>query len=604
MSTPLQILQSVFGYDQFRGHQQAIIDTLLLGNNALVLMPTGGGKSLCYQLPALLLDGITVVVSPLIALMQDQVSALQQLGVAAACLNSNISAEEEQATFRQLRSGELKLLYMAPERLLTHQMMSRLSELKLALLAIDEAHCVSQWGHDFRPEYTRLNTLIDSFPDTPRIALTATAEAHTRNDIRTHLQLGNADEFISSFDRSNISYHIEERHNYKDALLKLINSRHKDEAGIVYCLSRRKTEELADWLQQQGMQALPYHAGLTSHERQVNQDTFIHNEGIIMVATIAFGMGIDKPNVRFVAHVDLPKSLEGYYQETGRAGRDGLPASAWMMWGLQDVLTFRRFISESQANDQIKRIEHAKLDAMVGLCETASCRRQLLLAYFDEQMAEPCGNCDRCLNPVETFDGTELSQKALSCVYRSGQMFGMTHIIDILLGKSTEKIDRFEHDKLTTWGIGTELNAKSWRRVLRQLITQGLLTANMERYGALQLTTKAKPVLRGIENVLLLTEPQRSTKASRNINRKKPPQIPSDFDQGLFDDLRALRLLLAKEQSIPPYQIFHYATLRYFASEKPCNEEALLEISGVGNHKLALYGDAFLAVIANHQEHY
>ncbi len=594
---PHTVLRDIFGYSSFRGEQLNVIEALLNKQSALVLMPTGGGKSLCYQIPALLLDGITIVVSPLIALMQDQVSALKQLGVAAACLNSNMDEEAERSVLRQLSESELKLIYMAPERLLSPAMLNRLHSLEISLIAVDEAHCVSQWGHDFRPEYTRLDQLIERFPGTPRVALTATAEKHTRDDIRQHLRLQDALEFVASFDRPNLSYHMAERSGYKQALLKFLRQQHPGDAGIIYCLSRRKTDETATWLHQQGFSALPYHAGMSAADREYNQDTFINKEGVIMVATIAFGMGIDKPNVRFVVHLDLPKSIEGYYQETGRAGRDGLPATAWMMWGLQDVLTLRNFIIDSQASETVRRIEHAKLDAMVGLCETPNCRRQMLLHYFGEQLDQACGNCDRCLAPVETFDGTELAQKALSCVYRTGQSFGVAHVIDVLLGKETEKVLRFDHQQLSTFGIGAEMTVKSWRRVFRQLINKGFLLANQQRYGALQLTQSAKPVLAGLVNVLLMSEPKTPSKTST----RKSHDLPSDYDQELFDRLKALRLKLAQQQAVPPYLIFHDGTLQQMAADKPQSEEAFLALSGVGQHKLDSYGDVFMQIIDEHQ---
>lgn len=596
--TPKSILRDIFGYPNFRDEQQAIIDTILNGESALVLMPTGGGKSLCYQIPALLLDGLTIVVSPLIALMQDQVSALQQLGVAAASLNSSLSIEDERTTLSQMATGQLKLIYMSPERLLSFNMLTRLQTMEISLIAIDEAHCVSQWGHDFRPEYTRLNELLQQFPSTPRIALTATAEHHTREDIRRQLGLEQAQEFIASFDRPNITYHIAERSNYKQALLKLLREQHAGDAGIIYCLSRRKTDEIAAWLCSQDLNALPYHAGMNSLQREANQSTFINNEGVIMVATIAFGMGIDKPNVRFVAHLDLPKSLEGYYQETGRAGRDGLAATAWMMWGLQDVLTLRKFISESQASEKIQRIEHTKLDAMVSLCETPDCRRQIILKYFDEQLDEPCGNCDRCLQPVETFDGTELTQKALSCVYRTGQRFGVSHVIDVLTGKETEKIMRFDHQKLSTWNIGSDVTAKSWRRIFRQLINKGYLFANQERFGALQLTESAKPVLAGFINVLLMTEPKRKPKTSPTDTIA----LSDDHDPLLYEILKEIRLKLAQEQSIPPYLIFHDSSLRQMAAIQPQTRDEFLSISGVGQQKLENYAEVFIQSIKEYQQ--
>ncbi|MGA7983052.1 MAG: DNA helicase RecQ, partial [Chromatiaceae bacterium] len=504
---PLEVLNRVFGYASFRDAQQQIVDQVIAGGDALVLMPTGGGKSLCYQVPALLRPGTAVVVSPLIALMQDQVDALRQLGVRAAFLNSSLPYDAAQAVEQALLSGELDLIYVAPERLLTDRFLSLLNRVRVALFAIDEAHCVSQWGHDFRPEYIQLSLLHERWPEVPRIALTATADAPTRNEIVNRLQLGEARQFVSSFDRPNIRYRIIHKEQPRRQLLDFLREEHPSDSGIVYCLSRRKVEETAALLCGQGFRALPYHAGLTAETRRANQSDFLRGEGVIIVATIAFGMGIDKPDVRFVAHLDLPKSVEAYYQETGRAGRDGLPADAWMTYGIGDVVTLRRLIEDSEADERFKRVELHKLNALLGLCETTECRRRVMLNYFGEPLDDPCGNCDTCLTPVETWDGTVAAQKAMSCVYRTEQRFGVNYLIDVLLGKDHERIRRFGHDRISTYGIGKELDADQWKSVYRQLVAAGLVAVDIEGHGALKLTEHSRPVLRDEREVRLRRDP-------------------------------------------------------------------------------------------------
>jgi ATP-dependent DNA helicase RecQ len=595
------VLRDVFGYDAFRDRQQAIIEHLLAGGDALVLMPTGGGKSLCYQIPALLRDGTAVVVSPLIALMQDQVEALRQLGVAAAFLNSSLDAPAQNDVERRFLRGGLKLLYVAPERLLTGRFLDLLERARVSLFAIDEAHCVSQWGHDFRPEYRELTVLHERFPDTPRIALTATADAPTRREIVERLALDHARQFISSFDRPNIRYRVAQRDQPR-AQLKALLAGHRGESGIVYCLSRRKTEDTAAWLCQQGIEALPYHAGLDAATRTANQQRFLREDGIVVCATIAFGMGIDKPDVRFVAHMDLPKSLEGYYQETGRAGRDGLPADAWMIYGLSDLVTLAQFIQQSDADEARKRLEHAKLDALLAFAESTGCRRQQLLGYFGEPLERPCGNCDNCLDPPPTWDATEAAQKALSCVYRTGQRFGGGYLIDVLLGKDNERIQAQRHDHLSVHGIGAELDARQWRGVFRQLVARGLLSPDLEGYGTLHLTPAAHPVLRGDETVHLRQEPDRaqrraSHRADASGNRRSLDIAP--HEEPLWNALRDTRAKLAKEQGVPAYVIFHDATLYAMLRERPRDLEALASISGVGALKLERYGARFLAVLQN-----
>ncbi|HBP41243.1 MAG: DNA helicase RecQ [Vreelandella alkaliphila] len=594
----LKVLQEVFGYDSFRGPQQAIIEHVIAGGDALVLMPTGGGKSLCYQIPALLREGTAIVVSPLIALMQDQVAALEQNGVRAAYLNSSLDYHEAVEVENRLRNGELDLLYVAPERLATARMQMLLEQTRIALFAIDEAHCVSQWGHDFRPEYRQLSHLQQRFPQVPRIALTATADVPTRGDIIEHLQLHEAALYNSGFDRPNIRYHIAENQgNAKEQLLRFIREHHDGEAGIVYCLSRRKVEETAAWLERQGLTALPYHAGLPAEQRQQHQTRFLRDDGVVVVATIAFGMGIDKPDVRFVAHLNLPKSIEAYYQETGRAGRDGLPADAWMAYGLQDVITLRQMQQDSSAADQQKRIEQQKLDAMLGLCEIISCRRQALLHYFGDPLDTPCGNCDNCLTPPDTWEATVAAQKALSCVYRTEQRFGVTYLVDVLLGKSNERITRFGHDKISTFGIGGDLAANEWKALFRQLIASGLLSVDMEGHGGIRLTANAKPVLRG-EQSLTLRKPSKAKAARRSSKGASVAQGHG----ALWEALRQHRKALAEAQGVPAYVIFHDATLAELVEQKPQSLEALGAISGIGARKLADYGEDFLAVILAHQE--
>jgi ATP-dependent DNA helicase RecQ len=590
-----EILQHTFGYTDFRPPQDRIISHLIKGGDALVLMPTGGGKSLCYQIPAMVRQGTGIVISPLIALMQDQVSSLRQYGVRAAFLNSSLSAEEAQQVERQLLNGQLDLLYIAPERLLTPRTLDLLLQSRIALFAIDEAHCVSHWGHDFRPEYIQLSQLHERFPDVPRVALTATADRPTRNEIMERLALHQAAEFIAGFDRPNIRYQISENDgNAKQRLLQFIRQEHHRDAGIVYCLSRKRVDEIAAWLQENQIDALPYHAGLDNQTRQHHQNRFLVEEGVVIVATIAFGMGIDKPDVRFVAHLNLPKSIEAYYQETGRAGRDGQAADAWMIYGLQDVITLRQMQASSEADEQHKRVERHKLDAMLAFCEITSCRRQALLAYFDDHLEQPCGNCDTCLHPPQTWDATVASQKALSCVHRTGQRFGVNHLVDVLLGKKNERILKFGHHRVSTHGIGSDLSTTEWRTIYRQLIARGLVSVDLEGYGALRLTETSRPVLRGETRLML-----RKARKIRGKQRNNQPRLCeiSDHNQAVWQALRNLRHELAQTQGVPAYVIFHDATLVEMAERRPKNREQLALISGVGDHKLTHYGDAFLTVL-------
>ncbi|RLJ18606.1 DNA helicase RecQ [bacterium endosymbiont of Escarpia laminata] len=591
MQSALKILNNIFGYESFRHNQAGIIETLLGGQDALALMPTGGGKSLCYQIPALIRSGVGVVISPLIALMQDQVDALTQLGLNAAFLNSTLDMGSIRATEQALLAGELDLLYIAPERLLNERTLSLLEQVPLALFAIDEAHCVSQWGHDFRKDYQRLSILQERFPGVPRIALTATADERTRLEIIEQLGLQSAAIFTNSFDRPNIRYALSEGQNAKEALWQFLLREHPSDAGIVYCLSRKRVEQVADWLSTKGRKALPYHAGLSDAERRNNQSRFLREDGVIIVATIAFGMGIDKPDVRFVAHLNLPKSVEAYYQETGRAGRDGEPANAWMAYGLQDVITLRQFTQSSDSEDQFKRVAHHKLEAMLGLCELTGCRRQALLAYFGETLPEPCGNCDNCLLPPETWDAQEAARKALSCVYRTGQRFGVNYVVDVLRGKEDDRIRRFGHDRLSTFGIGADLSISEWRSLFRQLIAQGYLGIDVAGHGSLRLTEKSRPLLRGEQGLMLRR--QRKVEKEKSKRERKLSGLRA-FDRPLFESLRALRLELAEAQGVPPYVIFHDATLTELARRRPASLHEMAAISGVGESKLARYGQQFL----------
>lgn len=594
MLNALHVLQHTFGYTAFRGEQEDVITHVIGGGNAFVLMPTGGGKSLCYQIPAICRDGVGIVVSPLIALMQDQVATLRQLGVRAAALNSATSPRDAGTIKDRMRNSDIDLVYVAPERLLMPDFLALLEDTPLALFAIDEAHCVSQWGHDFRKEYIQLGTLAERFPQVPRLALTATADAPTRRDIVARLALDDGKAFIAGFDRPNISYTIVEKENPRTQLLSFIRANHAGDSGIVYCLSRRKVEETAQWLATQGLNALPYHAGLSAETRMANQERFLREENIIMAATIAFGMGIDKPNVRFVAHMDLPKNIEAYYQETGRAGRDGLPANAWMAYGLQDVAQQRNFIETGDAPDAQKRVERQKLSSLLGLCEATRCRRQVMLEYFGDTCAA-CNNCDTCLNPPETFDGTTAAQKALSCAYRTGERFGVAYLTDVLIGADDERIRQFGHDKQSTFGIGAEFNKNQWRGIFRQLVAAGLLQVDLENHGGLSITPEGRTFLQNKET-LALRQP-RAQKASRN---RRAAAITGTADSALFDALRAQRMELAKAQGVPPYVIFHDKTLSDMATAKPATMSEMAGISGVGDAKLARYGQIFLDVVHRH----
>ena len=588
------LLSRIFGYDEFRGPQQAIVEHVAAGNDALVLMPTGGGKSLCYQVPSLLRDGTGIVISPLIALMQDQVEALRQLGVRAEYLNSTLDGETSARVERELLAGELDMLYVAPERLLTGRFLSLLSRSRIALFAIDEAHCVSQWGHDFRPEYRQLTVLHERWPDVPRIALTATADPPTQREIAERLDLTNAQHFVSSFDRPNIRYTVVQKDNAKRQLLDFLKV-HRGAAGIVYCMSRRKVEETAEFLCKEGMNALPYHAGLPPEVRAANQRRFLREDGIVMCATIAFGMGIDKPDVRFVAHTDLPKSMEGYYQETGRAGRDGEPAEAWLCYGLGDVVLLKQMIEQSEAGEERKALERSKLDHLLGYCESMQCRRQVLLAGFGETYPQPCGNCDNCLLPPDAWDASVAAQKALSCVYRSGQRFGVGHLIDILRGGENEKVRQFGHTELSTYGIGKDLDARSWRSVFRQLVAAGLLEVDSDAYGGLRLTDGSRQVLKGERKVMMRRESPKTRERERGGQRTGLSVLPQDL--ALFNALRGLRAELAREQNVPAFVIFHDSTLRNIAEQRPTSVDALGRVGGIGGTKLARYGDRLVEIV-------
>ena len=637
-----QILQEVFGYAAFRGEQQAVVEHVVAGGDALVLMPTGGGKSLCYQIPALLRTGVGIVVSPLIALMQDQVDALRLLGVKAAFLNSSISAEAAREVQGRLLRGELDLLYVAPERLLMDSFLSLLDQLNstpsplqatsglagvpgqpgrmagssirvgqgggrngntsgIALFAIDEAHCVSQWGHDFRPEYRALTVLHERFPEVPRIALTATADVPTRGEIIERLQLEQARQFISSFDRANIRYRVTQKNNARNQLQAFLVAEHAGDAGIVYCLSRKKVDETAAWLKTCGWDALPYHAGLDAATRSKHQSRFLREEGVVMVATVAFGMGIDKPNVRFVAHLDLPKSMEGYYQETGRAGRDGLPANAWLAYGLGDVVQMRSMIDSGEAPEERKRLERQKLDALLGYCESTTCRHQTLLRYFGEAHPGNCSACDNCLEPVDTWDASLAAQMALSCVYRTGQRFGAGHLTDVLTGKTTDRVEKFDHHMLSTFGIGKELSAAQWSSVYRQLVAGGILESDAEAYGGLKLTAAARPILRGEQALWLRRDADPARRKAQRVERSAKTREPfaGANDDPLWIALKAKRMELARVQGVPPYVIFHDSTLLDMLDRRPATLDEMAQLSGVGQAKLARYGDEFLAVLKN-----
>ena len=590
----MRILKDVFGYDAFRGNQAAIIERVAGGGDALVLMPTGGGKSLCFQVPALMREGLAVVVSPLIALMDDQVATLDELGVAAVALNSTLSPDEQREIADRIRRGQIKMLYLAPERLVQPRMLSFLQGLDIALFAIDEAHCVSQWGHDFRPEYLQLGQLAELFPNVPRIALTATADKRTREEIVQRLQLNNAERFLSSFDRPNIFYRIQPKDQPRKQLLGFLAAR-KGDAGIVYCLSRKKVEEVAEFLSSQGFPALPYHAGLPNELRAFNQKRFLNEEGLIMVATIAFGMGIDKPNVRFVCHLDLPKSLEAYYQETGRAGRDGLPADAWMAYGLQDVIFLKQMLNNSDGDERHKRIEQHKLDAMLALCEETRCRRQALLAYFDEELPNPCGHCDNCIDGVETWDATEPARQALSAVYRSGQRYGVGHLVDILLGRDNEKIRAAGHQHLAVFGVGKGFSEVEWRTLFRQLVARGLADVDLDGFGGLRLSETCRPLLRGEVSLQLRREPKPAQAAKASSSAAS--QLVRGHEREMWEALRSLRRKLAEEHSVPPYVIFPDATLLEMLRSQPSSLSEMAEVSGVGARKLERYGQAFLEVL-------
>jgi ATP-dependent DNA helicase RecQ len=591
---PLHVLEHAFGYKAFRGQQAEIIDALVAGQDALVIMPTGGGKSLCYQIPALVRDGTGIVISPLIALMENQVEALHSLGIRAGFLNSTLSPEAIYATEQALQAGEFDLLYVAPERLLQARTINLLQHTRLALFAIDEAHCVAQWGHDFRVDYLKLDVLAREFPKVPRIALTATADKRTRDEIIQRLHLEKARYFIGGFDRPNIQYRIHPKEKPKQQLLRFLRQEHDGDAGIIYCLSRDKVEKTAAWLREEGFDALPYHAGLASDIRTRHQRRFLRDDSVVMVATIAFGMGIDKPDVRFVVHLDMPKSIEAYYQETGRAGRDGLAATALLLYGFEDVVKLKQMVQNSEGNEFFKQQEKSRLNAMLALCEGASCRRQTLLQYFDDGATQPCGNCDSCLNPPSTWNATEAAQKALSCVYRSGQKFGVEYVTEILIGQDSDRIRHHGHDKLSTFGLGREFSAAEWKVVFRQLIALGFLDVDPE-FGSLRLNDLCRPLLRGDTTLLL----RKAAKVSKSKSSKQAIDIhPADLP--LWHALRQCRRRLAEEYGVPPYVIFHDITLKQLVDDRPQTLGELLTVNGIGDAKAQKYGADFLAVLQNY----
>ncbi|MCV3238941.1 DNA helicase RecQ [Mesorhizobium sp. ZC-5] len=597
IATALEILKTVYGYDAFRGAQASVVEHVVAGNNAFVLMPTGGGKSLCYQIPAIIRPGMGLVVSPLLALMADQVAALRQAGVRAAALNSDLLPDERRALWSDVHVGNLDLLYVAPETLLRPDILERLDGVKLSLIAIDEAHCLSQWGHDFRPSYRQLDAIVTRFAGTPRMALTATADEPTRAEILSHLDIAKQDAFIAGFDRPNIRYAIEEKDNPR-AQLKDFLKRHQDESGIVYCLSKRKTDETAAWLRDQGYDALAYHAGMDKTAREANQTRFQRGEAVVMVATIAFGMGIDKPDVRFVVHIDLPASIEAYYQETGRAGRDGLAADTLMLYGSEDIALRSRFIEESDAPDQRKRMERQKLDALLGLAETAGCRRRVLLSYFGDH-GEPCGNCDTCAEPPKLFDGTIAAQKALSCIYRTGERFGQAYIVDVLLGLESDRIAQFGHDRISTYGIGTEHDNRTWRAILRQMIALRFVDVDLAGHGGLSIAAAGRDFLRD-KPTLMLRAPGAPRARRHKVTHSAVQSTVADGDRDLFQALRQKRTEIARAQNLPPYVIFHDKTLIELAAARPASRAEMADVPGIGEAKLDRYGPAFLAVIAEH----